>query len=110
MLDKPEKTLALIATLKAAAPFEVEMTQQLQVKLRAENIAADIGPRQMVRDISYAGEEGGILCRIEPDNLGKALVVSLTHLTVRRNLPFAAAVLDYQKHRLKKLKKQHSMT
>jgi len=34
------------------------------------------------------------------------LIVSLTHLYVRRSLPFAAAVLDYQKHRIKKLRKQ----
>jgi len=34
------------------------------------------------------------------------LVVSLTHVLVPRSMPFAAAVGQYQKHRLKKLKKQ----
>ena len=34
------------------------------------------------------------------------LIVSLTHVRVPRILPFAAAVLDYQKHRVKKLRKQ----
>ena len=61
-----------------------------------------------MREVSYAGDEGGILCHIEPDEMAKRLLVSLTHLHVRRTLPFAAAVLDYQKHRIKKLKKQQS--
>ena len=95
-----------VSRMKAAVPFEVELTPPLRAHLRAENIAFDIAPRQLVREISYAGDEGGILCPIEPDELGKRVVVSLTHLQIRRTLPFAAAVLEYQKHRVKKLKKQ----
>jgi hypothetical protein len=34
------------------------------------------------------------------------IVVSLTHVRVPPTFPFATAVLDYQKHRVKKLKKQ----
>ena len=108
MLDMPEKTLDLIAAMKAAVPFEVELTPQLLAHLRAENVTTGTPPRQIVREVSYAGDEGGILCHIEPDGSEKRLVVSLTHLHVRRSLPFAAAVLDYQKHRIKKLKKQRS--
>ena len=67
-------------------------------RLRAERVAIDLAPRQIVREVSYAGDEGGILCHIEPEEGHERLLVSL---------PFAAAVLDYQKHRIKKLKKQH---
>jgi hypothetical protein len=109
MLDKPEKTLELIAALKAAAPFEVELTPPLIAHLRAERVAFDPEPRQIVREVSYAGDEGGILCHIEPGNAGKRLLVSLTHLRVDRSLPFSAAVLGYQKHRVKKLKKQREV-
>jgi hypothetical protein len=106
MLDMPEKSLDLIAAMKAAVPFEVELTPPLLAHLRAENVASDIAPRQLVREVSYAGDEGGVLCHIEPNGSEKRLVVSLTHLQIRRSLPFAAAALDYQKHRVKKLKKQ----
>ena len=106
MLDKPEKTLELIAALKAAAPFEVELTPPLIAHLRAERVASDLEPRQIVREVSYAGDEGGILCHIEPEDRGERLLVSLTHLRVDRSLPLSLAVLDYQRHRLKKLKKQ----
>ena len=108
MLDKPEKTFGLIAALKAAAPFEVELPLYLIDHLRAQRGVLHLEPRQIVSDIFYAGDEGGILCRIEPENGKEALFVSITYLCVRRPLPFAAAVLDYQKHRVKKLRKQHA--
>ena len=60
-----------------------------------------------MRDVSYDGDEGGILCHVEPKDSARVLVVSLTHLRLRRSLPFVAAVFDYQKHRTKKLKKLH---
>jgi hypothetical protein len=106
MLDQQEKTLDLIAALKAAVPFEVELTPPLLARLRAENVSSEIAPRQLVREVSYAGDEGGILCHIEPEGTQKRVIVSLTHVQIRRTLPFSAAALDYQKHRVKKLKRQ----
>ena len=106
MLDKMDKALDLIAAMKAAVPFEVELTPSLIARPCTGPNGMDLAPRQIVREVSYAGDEGGILCHIEPDESGKRLLVSLTHLSVRRSLPFAAAVLAYQKHRVKKLKKQ----
>jgi hypothetical protein len=107
MLDKWEKTRGLIALLKAAAPFEVELTPPLIAQLHAGTPPLDLEPLQTVRDVSYAGDEGGILCHIKPEDSARALVVSLTHVRVRRSFPFAAAVFDYQKHRAKKLRKLH---
>jgi hypothetical protein len=107
VLDKPEKTLELIAVLKAAAPFEVELPPSLIAHLRTQGVAFNVKPRHTVSKVFYAGDEGGILCHIEPDDGQKVLIVSITHLQLRRSLPFAAAVLDYQKHRIKKLKQQN---
>jgi hypothetical protein len=45
---------------------------------------------------------GGISCSIQPANNDSAIIVSLTHVRVPHQLPFAAAVLEYQKHRVKK--------
>ena len=106
MLDKPEKTLDLIAAMKAAVPFEVDLTPTMLARLRAENVASAIASRQLVRGVSYAGDEGGIVCHLEPNGPKEPVIVSLTHVQIRRSLPFSAAALDYQKHRIKKLKKQ----
>jgi len=57
--------------------------------------------------LSYAGDEGGIMCHMSrSEETGRALVVSLTYVWVPRSMPLARAVADYQKHRVKKLKKQ----
>ncbi len=61
---------------------------------------------ETVSKISYLGDAGGIMCHIQPEDVESAVVISLTHVRVLPALPFAAAVLDYQKHRVKKLKKQ----
>ena len=107
MLDKSEKTHQLIAAMKAATPFEVELTPSVIAHLRAQQVADAVKPQQVVTAISYAGDEGGIVCHLEPEEGRNALILSLTHVRVHRALPFAAAVLDYQKHRVKKLKKQN---
>ena len=105
MLDHPEKTARLLAALKAAAPFDVELAPLVVQQLQADKVAG--ASRQIVSDLSYAGDEGGIVCHLSrSEETGRALVISLTHVRVPRSTPLATAVLDYQKHRVKKLKKQ----
>jgi hypothetical protein len=106
MLDHPEKTPKLLAALKAAAPFEVELTERLVKYLRAQQLAGADRKHHTVSDLSYAGDEGGIMCHVVLPEKQEALVVSLTHLYVPRTMPLAEAIADYQKHRVKKLKKQ----
>jgi hypothetical protein len=105
MLDNPEKTARLVAALKAAVPFEVELAPTLIEHLQDENLA-NLDLMHPVWDLSYAGDEGGIMCHMaRPEETGRALVVSLTYVRVPRSMPLAWAVADYQKHRVKKLKK-----
>ena len=60
----------------------------------------------MVSEVSYLGDEGGIVCHMVAPDGGKAAIVSLTHLRVSPSMPLGADVLRYQKHRVKKLRKQ----
>jgi hypothetical protein len=106
MLDNPEKTTRLLAALKTAAPFEVELTERLLRYLQDQQIAVADSTHHTVSDLSYAGDEGGIVCHIVPPEKREVLVVSLTQVRVPRSMPLAGAVADYQKHRVKKLKKQ----
>jgi hypothetical protein len=102
MLDQPEKTARLLAALKTAVPFAVELTPK---QLQDDNIV--VTSRQIVSGLPYAGDEGGIMCHLSHlGETGRALIASLTHVSVPRSMPLAAAVLSYQKHRVKKLKKQ----
>jgi len=106
MLDRPEKTRELIATLEAAVPFEVTLMPDLIAYLARQQKPVVVKPMETVSKVFYLGDMGGISCGIQPAESDNAIVVSLTHVRVPRKLPFAAAVLDYQKHRVKKLKQQ----
>ena len=101
MLDKPEKTRQLMATLKAALPFEVELTPHVLAHLRSQGVERAVETRQTVSQVDYAGDEGGIVCRLLPRETDNAMVLSLSHVRVERKNPFAGAVFDYQKHRVK---------
>jgi hypothetical protein len=106
MIDHPEKTARLLAALKAALPFEVELVPSLVNYLRAQRIAEADQTRHIVSEVSYAGDEGGIVCHIVPQEKREALIISLTQVRVPRSMPLAAAIADYHNHRVKKLKKQ----
>ena len=106
MLDHPAKTRELIAILEAAVPFEVALMLDLIEHLARQPKPVVVKPIETVSKISYLGDEGGIVCCVQPKDTESLIVVSLTHVRVPRTFPFAAAVLDYQKHRVKKLKKQ----
>ena len=108
MLDRPEKTRQLVAKLKGALPFEVELTPYALAQIRSQRIDRAVEPRQIVSEVSCAGDEGGIVCHLLPKETDNVIILSLTHVRVHRKNPFAAAVFDYQKHRVKKLKKQSS--
>ena len=106
MIDDPRKTSELIAALQNAAPFAVDLSPQLVAMLTIKLANFDAAARYAVTELFYAGVAGGITCRIASEAGGDVIVVSLTHLIVRKPLPFAGAVAAYQKHRIKKLKKQ----
>ncbi len=109
MIDNPEKTARLLAALKQAVPFEVELSDRLIEHLRDEHPVLAERKRYTVSDLSYAGDEGGIVCHTARSDGQGALVVSITQLRAPRSMPLAAAIAGYQKHRIKKLKKQGSV-
>jgi hypothetical protein len=82
------------------------LVPSLVAYLRAQHVAIADQTQHIVSNLSYAGDEGGIVCHIAPPDKEEALVVSLTQVRVPRSMPLAAAVADYHDHRVKKLKKQ----
>lgn len=66
MLDDPGKTSRLLDTLKAAAPFKVALTPEVVSHLRGKQVVTAIEAEQTVTDLSYAGDEGGIVCHLSP--------------------------------------------
>jgi len=52
MLDHPEKTARLIAALKVAVPFEINLTPEVVKQLQAENFANPVQTYRTVSDLS----------------------------------------------------------
>jgi hypothetical protein len=80
MLDNSKKTEPPLAALRATVSFEVELMPALIEHLEAENIATPNDTPHIVSDVSYAGDEGGIVCHIVPPDRQEALIVSLTQV------------------------------
>ena len=106
LLDKPEQTARLVKALQAAVPFAVSPTPEIIVSLAEGEEPMALATTETVFDISYLGDPGGIMCHIRLGENGRLVVISLTHVRVARTLPFARAVIDYQRHRSKKIRKQ----
>jgi hypothetical protein len=57
--------------------------------------------------ISYAGDEGGIMCRLDTGaDTANAVFTSITHLRFDPRLPLAREIVAYQKHRVKRLRRR----
>ncbi len=105
MIDKPGKTQQLLALLEASLPFEADLTSEFLAQLTQKDFSAGLQRRQIVTGLTYMGDAGGIMCHLQPENEQNVIVASITHVRVPARLPFAAEVVDYQKHRVKKLRK-----
>ena len=75
--------------------------------MKAQNPGSEIPSVCSVTWISYAGDEGGIVCRLEfGQETEKAVFASITHLRFDPRLPLARDITDYQKHRVKRLRRR----
>lgn len=108
MLDKPDKTVRLMAMLKAAVPFEVELLASTLARMRERSPNVPIGAKETVFEVTYDPSHGGIVCLIRPTGTDNLVATSLTHVRVHPLAPFARSVVDYQKHRVKKIRQKRA--
>ena len=66
MIDHPDQVERLMERLSAALPLPARVTPEVQLALKKERGVA-MPPNCSVTWISYAGDEGGIVCRVEAD-------------------------------------------
>lgn len=107
MIDNPVQMQRLLAQLQAALPLPARATPELTAMLKTQNIA-DAGATTTITAASYAGDEGGIMCRLEIPHNENAVHVSITHLRFDPRSPLAREITAYQKHRVKHLKRNAS--
>jgi hypothetical protein len=106
MIDNPEQAGRLFAKRQAALPLPARMTPELSAALRSGAATTPLNPACSITSINYAGDEGGVMCELDLLNeSGKAIYVSITHLRFDPRLPMARDITDYQKHRVKRIRR-----
>ncbi len=110
MIDNPLQTELLIAKLQAALPLPATATPPLLAQVQEQAPGRDLSPQCQITGIHYAGDEGGIVCKLDfgHEDGEKAFFVSITHLTFDRRLPLAREITAYQKHRIKRIHRRSS--
>jgi hypothetical protein len=109
MIDNPGQTERLLTRLQAALPVPARMTPELAATLRMPGSATEVPAACAITALHYAGDEGGIVCGLDVATAtGDAVYVSITHLRFDPRLPLAREIAVYQKHRVKRLRRQPS--
>lgn len=107
MIDDPEMTGRLLARIGAALPVPARLTPELVAMLHDQEPPVGAQPTCQVTWISYAGDEGGIVCRLHfGSEAGNSAFVSITHLRFDPRLPLGRETAAYQKRRVKRLRRE----
>jgi len=107
MIDNPDQAERLLARLQVALPLPARVTPELAATLQTKNLATEIPLTCSISMISYAGDEGGIICRLDfAQAIETVAYASITHLRFDPRLPVARDIAAYQKHRVKRLRRQ----
>lgn len=107
MIDNPDQLERLLPKLQAALPLPARITPELAATLLENRPAAEIKSACSVTWISYAGDEGGIMCKLSFGNESEhGVFTSITHLRFDPRLPLSREIAAYQKHRVKRLAQQ----
>lgn len=109
MIDNPITAMELLEQLERALLLPARPTPELRASLNSQNAAAAVPPDCIITGLHYAGDEGGIVCKLD---LGASVqsqaFVSITHLRFDPRLPLTRKITAYQKHRVKRLQRQAS--
>jgi hypothetical protein len=78
--------------------------------LRERLSAAKITWNCKVIDVFYTGDEGGVTCHVifDEEEKQQVFLVSITYLVFDRRLPIAREIAAYQKHRIKRIRRENT--
>jgi len=110
VIDNQDEVERLLRELTKALPLSALATPALMANLRQQSSTAKITLDCKVTKVIYAGDEGGVMCHLAFDEEDKeeVFLVSITHLAFDRRLPVARKIAAYQKHRIKRLRRDGS--
>jgi hypothetical protein len=109
VIDNPDQTQRLLTTLQVALPVPACVTPEVAAALQAQNPTSRMPLNCLIIWVSYAGDEGGIVCQLDfACQIEKMAYASITHLRFDPRLPLTREITAYQKHRVKRLRRRLS--
>lgn len=107
MIDNPAQVERLLGRLEAALPLVLGISPPLAATIQRQAPSMTVPTECQVTWVSYAGDEGGIMCRLQlnDESSNRQLLASLTHLVTRPGTPLAREISAYQKRRRKRLRR-----
>ena len=110
MIDNLEQVDRLLCKLEASLPVPALAAPDLVASLAEHSSGTEISPHCRITKVHYLGDEGGIVCHLDLDGEtgSRAFIVSITHLMFDPRLPLAREIARYQKHRVKRLRRDHA--
>ena len=111
MIDNLDQVERLMDRLETALPLPARATPAMLATLHKRSSDISRSPRCVVKGLHYLGDEGGIMCEVsflESDDK-RVVITSITHLDFDPRLHLTREIAAYQKHRTKRLRRQHAL-
>jgi hypothetical protein len=109
VIDNQDQAERLLRKLTEALPLSALVTPALLANLRGRSSPAKITLNCTVTKVFYMGDEGGITCQVifDEEENDEVFLVSITHLAFDRRLSVAREIAAYQKHRIKRIRRDN---
>jgi len=107
-MDDNQKYDLLTERLKNVLPIKAYPSREIVADFRDKYSGLTLKTEFEVVDIYNSKEITGIICVIETESI-KGFVCALTLLNIPPNQPYYNEIIDYQKKRIKKLKRQDKL-
>jgi hypothetical protein len=109
VIDNQDQAVRLLRKLTEVLPLSALAIPALLAHLRGRSSAAKITLDCVATKVFYLGDEGGITCHVTFDEEEKeeVFLVSITQLAFDRRLPVAREIAAYQKHRIKRIRRNN---
>ncbi len=107
MIDDLDQVQLLITAMRESLPLVATVTPEVAAAIRAHYPATDGRRPYPISRVDYAGDEGGIMCRVDvgSEHDERVLHASITHLRFGQNGPIDREIAAYQKRRVKRLRR-----
>ena len=104
MIDDYEQAMELVYEMEVQLPIPARPTSNMIRGLRNQGHKIARDQKLVIQSVFYAGDEGGIVCALQPlEGIKAALVISVTHLRIDLRHPLAKKVRAYQQERKRRL-------